>query len=94
MWLGSGESCKIRSGRLTTLSSYLTGKVKCKEIIDLASMTKVRYLAGMDVSEMARLGGTARAAELSAKRRREIAVKASKAAVAARKRAKKAKAAK
>jgi hypothetical protein len=57
-------------------------------------MTKVGYLAGMEVSEMARLGGTARAAALSAKRRREIAVKASKAATAARKRAKKAKAAK
>lgn len=48
-------------------------------------MTKVRYLAGMDVKEMARLGGEARAATLSARRRQEIAQKASKAAALARK---------
>jgi hypothetical protein len=38
----------------------------------------------MEVSEMARLGGIARAERLSAKRRHEIAKKASKAAAAAR----------
>ena len=41
----------------------------------------------MDVREMARMGGLARAEKLTAKERREIATKASKAGVAARKRA-------
>jgi hypothetical protein len=48
-------------------------------------MTKVRYLAGMDVREMARMGGNARKAALSAAERRQIAIKASKAAARARK---------
>lgn len=39
----------------------------------------------MDVKEMASFGGKARAKALSAKRRKEIAVKASKAAAKARK---------
>ncbi len=47
-------------------------------------MTKVRYLAGMDVREMAKMGGKARAASLSAQERRQIATKASKAAAWAR----------
>jgi hypothetical protein len=38
----------------------------------------------MEVSEMARLGGLARAEGLTAKRRQEIAKKAAKAAAAAR----------
>jgi hypothetical protein len=39
----------------------------------------------MDVKEMARLGGLARAQNLSAKQRKEIATRASRAAAAARK---------
>ena len=54
-------------------------------------MTKVRYLAGMEVTEMARMGGKARAANLTAQERRQIAVKASKAAARARTRKAKAK---
>jgi len=49
----------------------------------------MRYLAGMDVREMASMGGMARANSLTPKQRRDIATKASKAAAAAR--AKKAK---
>ena len=46
----------------------------------------------MEVRDMARLGGLARAESLSAKRRKEIATKAGKAAAAARtKKAKQAK---
>jgi hypothetical protein len=47
-------------------------------------MTKVRYLAGMDVQEMARMGGKARAKALTAQERTKIAKKASKAAARAR----------
>lgn len=67
--------------------SYLTGKVESSPKspkIHLAYMTKVLYLAGMDVREMARMGGEARAAALTPKKRREIALKASKAAAKAR----------
>jgi hypothetical protein len=45
----------------------------------------------MDVKEMARLGGLARAQNLSAKQRKEIATRASRAAAIARTRKKKAK---
>jgi hypothetical protein len=80
----STHSARVNSHNLTLLARYqvksvIQFSIICHEVVAMneALIKRVR-------SELARLGGQARAKKLGAKRRKEIATKASKAAAKAR----------
>src|SRR5450432_4929611 len=88
LWLGLSECCKHLLGPLRCCHSFTVALrcqgIKCKARI-LALRCTIHIMSSNDhisevMSEMGRRGGLARAKALTAKQRRESAIKASKAA--------------
>ena len=81
--------CALSPSRLGELGDSAIQPARCQDNSCLSSRQDAN-MPGMDVRELARLGGLARAKSMTAEERRKLATKASRAA--ARARTKKAKA--